>query len=59
MKVTIYGIGYVGLVQAAVLADAGHDVCCVDINQNKINNLKDAIITICEHGFNILCEKQL
>jgi len=30
VKVTFYGIGYVGLVQAAVLADAGHEVCCVD-----------------------------
>ena len=31
MKVTFYGVGYVGLVQAAVFADAGHDVCCVDM----------------------------
>ena len=33
MKVTIFGIGYVGLVQGAVLADAGHEVACVDIDQ--------------------------
>jgi len=30
MKVTVFGIGYVGLVQAAVLAEVGHDVVCVD-----------------------------
>jgi len=35
LKVTFYGIGYVGLVQAAVLADAGHDVCCVDVDRDK------------------------
>lgn len=40
MKVTFYGIGYVGLVQAAVLADAGHDVCCVDIDLAKIRKSK-------------------
>jgi UDP-glucose 6-dehydrogenase len=36
MKVTFYGIGYVGLVQATVLADAGHEVCCEDINESRI-----------------------
>ena len=50
MKVTFYGIGYVGLVQAAVLADAGHEVCCVDIDQKKINKLKEGIIPIYEPG---------
>ena len=50
MKVTFYGIGYVGLVQAAVLADAGHDVCCVDVDEQKISNLKQGIIPIYEPG---------
>ncbi|MGS2718630.1 UDP-glucose dehydrogenase family protein [Eionea flava] len=50
MKVTVFGIGYVGLVQAAVLSDAGHDVCCVDIDQTKIDNLKQGIIPIYEPG---------
>jgi UDPglucose 6-dehydrogenase len=56
MKVTFYGIGYVGLVQAAVLADAGHDVCCVDIDQNKIDDLKNGIIPIFEPGLTALVE---
>ena len=56
MKVTFYGIGYVGLVQAAVLADAGHDVCCVDIDQNKIDELKKGIIPIYEPGLTPLVE---
>ena len=56
MKVTFYGIGYVGLVQAAVLADAGHDVCCVDIDQTKIDNLKKGIVPIYEPGLTPIVE---
>jgi UDPglucose 6-dehydrogenase len=36
MKVTVFGIGYVGLVQAAILAEVGHQVCCVDVDAKKI-----------------------
>lgn len=50
MKVTVFGIGYVGLVQAAVLAEVGHDVVCVDVDQNKVDNLKKGIIPIYEPG---------
>ena len=57
MKVTFYGIGYVGVVQAAVLADAGHEVCCVDIDQAKIDQLKDGIIPIYEPGLSNLVQE--
>ena len=50
MKVTVFGIGYVGLVQAAVLADVGHDVLCIDVDQRKVDALKDGIIPIYEPG---------
>ena len=36
MKVTMFGTGYVGLVTGTCLADAGHDVVCVDVDQEKI-----------------------
>src|SRR5687767_10726944 len=48
MKVTVFGIGYVGLVQAAVLAEVGHEVFCVDINAEKIEGLKAGHIPIFE-----------
>lgn len=57
VKVTFYGIGYVGLVQAAVLADAGHEVCCVDIDQKKIDLLKKGHIPIFEPGLSKLVVK--
>ncbi|ODS24248.1 UDP-glucose 6-dehydrogenase [Candidatus Endobugula sertula] len=50
MKVTVFGIGYVGLVQAAVLSDVGHQVCCVDIDEGKIEKLKQGLIPIYEPG---------
>jgi UDPglucose 6-dehydrogenase len=48
MKVTVFGIGYVGLVQGAVLAEIGHDVICVDIDGEKVKNLENGQIPIYE-----------
>lgn len=57
MKVTVFGIGYVGLVQAAVLAEVGHDVLCIDVDANKVENLKKGIIPIYEPGLTPLVSK--
>ena len=54
MNVTVFGVGYVGLVQAAVLADVGHNVCCVDVDEAKIEGLKKGIIPIFEPGLSEL-----
>ena len=59
MNVTVFGTGYVGLVQGAVLADAGHHVLCVDIDQLKIDRLMKGEIPIYEPGLKPLIERNL
>ncbi len=50
MKICVVGIGYVGLVTAGCLAEAGNDCFCVDNDAEKIADLKNGVIPIYEPG---------
>jgi UDPglucose 6-dehydrogenase len=50
MKICVVGVGYVGLVTAACLAEAGNNVVCVDNDSNKIAGLKNSVMPIYEPG---------
>ena len=50
MNVTIVGTGYVGLVTGACLADAGNNVLCLDVDEQKIARLNSGEIPIFEPG---------
>lgn len=50
MNVTIFGTGYVGLVTGACLADMGHHVLCVDVDEKKVEGLRRGVIPIYEPG---------
>ena len=57
MKITVIGLGYIGLPNALLLASSGHDVCGMDINKNKITNLNDGVLPFEENGLDELFEE--
>ncbi|MBR6162917.1 UDP-glucose/GDP-mannose dehydrogenase family protein [bacterium] len=50
MKICVIGTGYVGLVAGTCLADMGNEVICVDSDEKKIEQLKNAVVPIYEPG---------
>ena len=56
-KIAVAGTGYVGLVAGACFAERGHQVICVDVDEKKVETMKNDISPIYEEGLQELMEK--
>lgn len=59
MKIAVIGTGYVGLVSGTCFAETGNNVICVDIDERKVNKLKNSEITIYEPGLELLFKRNI
>jgi UDPglucose 6-dehydrogenase len=59
MKIAVIGTGYVGLVSGTCFAETGINVTCVDIDEAKINKLKQGIVPIFEPGLQTMIENNV
>jgi len=59
MKISVIGTGYVGLVSGVCLADFGHNVVCIDIDEKKIEKLNKGISPIYEPGIEELISRNI
>ena len=59
MRISIFGTGYVGLVLAAVMADVGHTITCVDVDAAKVEGLRRGEVPIFEPGLEDLVRQHL
>src|ERR1700734_2168866 len=54
MRIMMIGAGYVGLVSGTCLADFGHEVVCVDLDESKVASLRAGRVPIYEPGLSEL-----
>ena len=59
MKISVIGTGYVGLVTGTCLAETGNDVLCIDIDKNKVDQMKLGVVPIYEPHLDVLFHRNI
>lgn len=59
MKIAVIGTGYVGLVSGTCFADSGNDVTCVDIDAEKVQQMRNGVVPIYEPGLNRVFDRAI
>lgn len=59
MKIAVIGTGYVGLVTGTCFAETGNEVICVDIDEEKVEKMKNGIVPIYEPHLDVLFERNI
>lgn len=59
MKIAVIGTGYVGLVTGVTLADIGHEVMCIDVDERKVELMQQAVSPIYEPGLSEMMAKNI
>ncbi|MFD0932002.1 UDP-glucose dehydrogenase family protein [Psychroflexus salinarum] len=59
MKIAVIGTGYVGLVTGTCLAENGNEVLCVDIDKNKVDQMKAGVVPIYEPHLDVLFDRNI
>jgi UDPglucose 6-dehydrogenase len=59
MKIAVVGTGYVGLVTGTCLAETGNEVVCIDINEEKVNKMRNGVVPIYEPHLDVLFHRNI
>ncbi|WP_378180270.1 UDP-glucose dehydrogenase family protein [Aquimarina sp. SS2-1] len=59
MKISVIGTGYVGLVTGTCLAETGNEVICVDIDEQKVQKMRDGEVPIYEPHLDVLFDRNI